>query len=404
MVAKPIFICHSSKNWLDAQRLCEEMEKRGLPCWISTRDIAPGENFQEAIVKAIRAARVMILIFSDESNRSTEVKKEVALASQSQLFVIPARFENIEPSDGLKYELATRQWIDLFDDWNECCERLAQHVRLVLDQVLDAGSHYAAPTSRISPRGNRRASRWPKGIATAIAALAIFLIAVFLWQGRLHFAVSGSAGVVQAAATGVAAAPSDGDCSLCPPMSEITTQSGSSVMISRGHITVTEWRNCETAASCRVLDSGTVDGNLPVTGVSWREAVGFAQWLSAKTGRKFRLPTEAEWEGVTRGALGPDNGQTLLASLLNFGKLAPETASSTDRSRIPALIIGVAGSVADWLGDCRSPEGADAFHCQKALIRGSSWRSHGGNPLAPGETFGSEVMGDAIGFRLVLEQ
>jgi len=53
-------------------------------------------------------------------------------------------------------------------------------------------------------------------------------------------------------------------------------------------------------------NSGTYEGlslngdKQPVVNVSWYDAVAFAKWLSEKTGKIYRLPTEAEWEYAAR--------------------------------------------------------------------------------------------------------
>ena len=123
-----VFISHSSEDRSVASKLCDALERRGLACWLDSRDIGPGENFQEAIVKAIRSVRVMVLVFSSNANNSSEIKKEIALASKNHLVVIPLRVEDVLPSDAFLYELSTRQWIDAFVDWELAIGRLADQI------------------------------------------------------------------------------------------------------------------------------------------------------------------------------------------------------------------------------------------------------------------------------------
>jgi len=81
-MTKKVFISHSSKDNKVATAVCTALESRGHSCWMSSRDIKPGENFQGSIVRAIREAGVMVLVFSSNANNSDEIKKEMALASQ----------------------------------------------------------------------------------------------------------------------------------------------------------------------------------------------------------------------------------------------------------------------------------------------------------------------------------
>jgi hypothetical protein len=68
----------------------------------------------------------MVLVFIANANSSNEIKKELAIASQNNLVVIPVRIEDVIPNEAFAYEFATRQWIDLFEDWESSIARLVE--------------------------------------------------------------------------------------------------------------------------------------------------------------------------------------------------------------------------------------------------------------------------------------
>jgi len=127
-MAADAFISFAAKDRESAETICSALENRGIECWISSRDIPAGKNFQECIVRAIRDAKVMVFIFSSNSNNSDEVKKEIALAGQKKLLVIPVRIEDVIPNEAFAYEFATRQWIDLFGNWEHSIDELARQI------------------------------------------------------------------------------------------------------------------------------------------------------------------------------------------------------------------------------------------------------------------------------------
>jgi TIR domain len=113
---KNIFVSFSKQDRAEALKILTRLEAADLKCWISCRDVPHGHDYQDAIVEALDQAVAMVLVFSKNANNSAEIKKELALASENKLFVLPVRIESAEPTKGLKYQLATRQYIDLFED------------------------------------------------------------------------------------------------------------------------------------------------------------------------------------------------------------------------------------------------------------------------------------------------
>jgi len=205
-----VFISFASQDDKVASTICKAIENRGFKCWISTRDILPGENFQSSIVRAIRGAKVLLLVFTSNSNRSEEMTKELALASQQKLMVVPLRVENVTPSDAFAYEFATRQWIDLFADWeramNHLCARLA--AALVDDRTHTDTIVLGKPTLKDPDALTRAAVAHRRRLMTGIAiGVGLAIVAGALIPYLMKPTAEVAAGVSNAVAPAAVAAP-----------------------------------------------------------------------------------------------------------------------------------------------------------------------------------------------------
>jgi tetratricopeptide (TPR) repeat protein len=186
-VDRSVFVSYATADYEQALSLCEAIERRRTKCWISRRDVEPGENYQEAIVRSIRNARAMVLVFSEAANHSDEIKKELSLASRHHVPVMALRIEDVEPSDAFAYELSTRQWIDAFDGWDDSIDALVSRI----DRISDTkpGARMAATHAR---RRTAFFSRRPIWIATTAVLLLLATIAGAWWLLRPTKAVAHS--------------------------------------------------------------------------------------------------------------------------------------------------------------------------------------------------------------------
>jgi len=162
MVA-PVFISYSSRDYEKVRTLVDAIEERGVKCWFSKRDIRAGEHYGDVIVDTIERAPAMVLVFSANANTSEEIKKEIALASQRGMTVIPVRLQDVAPSKAFRYELVTRNWIDLFPKWDE-------GLQLLVDRLFEAIGERPEP-SRQPPSPAPRMPMWVYALVPCAALL-----------------------------------------------------------------------------------------------------------------------------------------------------------------------------------------------------------------------------------------
>jgi hypothetical protein len=111
-MAHDVFISHSSNNRTVANAVCAALESIGIRCWIAPRDVLPGRSYSGEITRAIQQSRAFVLIFSEHSNNSEQVLREVQLAANSRLHIVQFRIDAVVPSDDLEYYLSGPHWLD----------------------------------------------------------------------------------------------------------------------------------------------------------------------------------------------------------------------------------------------------------------------------------------------------
>ena len=99
----------------------------------------------------------------------------------------------------------------------------------------------------------------------------------------------------------------------------------------------------------------------PAIGATWHNAMTFCKWLSLKTGKKYRLPTEAEWEYACRagttGAYGAVDDVEKIGEIARFEDNADgETGAVGEKKPNPWGLHDMQGNVAEWVFDFYSPQ------------------------------------------------
>ena len=167
---------------------------------------------------------------------------------------------------------------------------------------------------------------------------------------------------------------------------------GRPVAVGMYEVTFTEWDACRREGGCShdPPDQGWGRANRPVINVSWEDAQEYVRWLSRKTGKRYRLPSESEWEYAARGGTttryhwGDEIGRNG-ANCAGCGSRWDGARSSPAGSFSPNPfgLYDVHGNVWEWVEDCWHDdyEGAPSNggvwtgkgDCSRRVLRGGSF-------------------------------
>lgn len=198
--------------------------------------------------------------------------------------------------------------------------------------------------------------------------------------------------------------------------------------VGRFDVTFEDWAACARDGGCTrnpsPPDEGWGRGRHPVINVTWRDATAYAAWLSKKTGREYRLPTEAEWEYVARAGSTTTYawGDAIDCTKASYdGGPGSSCATKTGRRRGTQPVghyapnnwglYDVDGNVWQWCEDGWHPDykGAPADGTAwpggdetMALLRGGAWNYDAmGLRIADRNWYPRSLSTSFIGFRVV---
>ena len=139
-----IFISYSRRDSPHAISLAEKLSALGFNVWIDQTGIGGAEKWSAEIVDAIEAAQAIILLLSGESNRSQNVAREIALASEQNKMILPVEIEQVELQRELKYPLAGLQRLTI-ESFDAISRSLTRHGVTPKGDTLPTPKPAAAP-------------------------------------------------------------------------------------------------------------------------------------------------------------------------------------------------------------------------------------------------------------------
>src|SRR5271170_1204624 len=146
-MACDVFISHSSTDKKIADTICEFLEAKGASCWIAPRNILPGEEWGDSILRGIQGCRIMVLIFSKAANDSGPVRSEVDRAVNARKILIPFRIENVAPTGAMEFHIGRRHWLEAYTP------PLQKHLELLArtcEEKLKPAGTEAAPQATVA--------------------------------------------------------------------------------------------------------------------------------------------------------------------------------------------------------------------------------------------------------------
>src|SRR6476660_837229 len=176
LMAGEIFISYRRVDAAWARLLHSQLKAEGVEAWYDAL-VGPGQDWRLATAKALEDSQIFVLLFSENVAQSSDMAKELAAATLEKKLIIPVRLQNIAPKGAFLYELASRNWINAYEDTET---KLAELAKGLAHLARTGARDQSALQFERTDRGKAGHRKWP----FVAAAVAVILVAASAaaWQ------------------------------------------------------------------------------------------------------------------------------------------------------------------------------------------------------------------------------
>ena len=446
--AHQVFISYASENVNSttsdrqvADQICTALESQGIRCWIAHRDILPGDDWMDAIIDAVDQTKIIVLVFSANTEKSQWVKDEIKLALEEKRRIIPFRIQDVYPKRALRLLKVRCQWMHAFTPpLEKHIETLVKIVSRHLGKETaipvkkekkneqPGADHFQPAAGEIKPvKENKKDSPDMPGDVKKVISIAHKveknkngfweayyqdgIVMVYVPPGE--FMMGQTAEEKKWLIAQIGEKDYNSYYVRETPLHKVYLDG---YWIGKYQVTFDQYdRYCNETKIKEPGDSSWGRENRPVIHVSWTEAVAYCEWLSQKVGFHFNLPTEAQWEKAARGndqRKYPWGSREPDGNLANFGLNNSKTTpvGSYPAGASPYGLLDMAGNVWEWCHDWyeagyyknsphKDPVGPNSGSYR--VFRGGSWYFYARDLRCADRGYdGPSYRGFNLGFRL----
>jgi WD40 repeat protein len=189
-LAGEIFISYRRADAAWARLLHELLRAEGVEAWYDAL-VGAGEDWRTTTAQALEASRIFVLLFSSNAAQSGDIAKELAAAVLEKKLIVPVRLEDIAPKGAFLYELASRNWINAYEDTEARLAELAKGLAHLVRSGASDESLLPFERALSAPKQTRTAAFIAATAAIAALAAAAATAAWWLWPVK-HWTVESS--------------------------------------------------------------------------------------------------------------------------------------------------------------------------------------------------------------------